>query len=155
MILLAPVLDDLVRPEALLALLAVHQRVGEAPHVAAGHPNLGVHEDGGVQAHVIGVLLDKLFPPRPFDVVLQLRAQGTVVPGVGQSAVDLAAGEDEAPALAQGHNFFHSLFAVFHACTLLFLIGRAAVGGGPYMARRQKRPEPNWLRANKTVRGST
>ena len=47
-ILLAPVLDDLVGAEALLALLAVHQRIGEAAHVAGGHPHLGVHQDGRV-----------------------------------------------------------------------------------------------------------
>ena len=111
---LAPVLDHLVGPEALLALLAVHQRVGEASHMAGGHPDLGVHQNGGVQPYVVGVLLDEFLPPGLLNVVFQLHAQRTVVPGVGQSAVDLAAGEDETPTLAQGHNFFHGLFAVFH-----------------------------------------
>ena len=113
-VLLAPVLDDFVRPEALLALLAVHEGVGEATHMAGGHPHLGVHEDGGVQTHVVGVFLDELLPPGLLHVVLQLHAQGAVIPSVGQAAVDLAAGEDEATALAQGHNLFHGLFAVFH-----------------------------------------
>ena len=27
--------------------------------VAGGHPGLGVHEDGGVKAHVVGVLLHR------------------------------------------------------------------------------------------------
>ena len=49
-ILVAPVLDDLVGTEALMALLAVHQRVGEAAHVAGCHPDFRVHEDCGISA---------------------------------------------------------------------------------------------------------
>ena len=120
------VLDELVGPEALLALLAVHERIGEAAQMAGGHPGLGVHEDGGVQTHVIGVLLNELLPPGLLHVVLQLHAQRTVVPGVGEAAVDLAAGEDEATALAQGHDLLHGLFRVFHHVgNLLFVVGLA------------------------------
>ena len=117
---LAPVLDHLVGAEALVALLAVHEGVGKAAHVAGGHPDLGVHEDGGVQPHVVGVLLDKLFPPGLFHVVFQLHPQGAVVPGVGQPAVDLRPGEDEAPGFAQVYDLFHALFNVFHFCHTSF-----------------------------------
>ena len=113
-VLLAPALNELISPEALLALLAVHQGIGEAAQMAGGHPGLGVHEDGGVQAHVVGVLLNELLPPGPLDIIFQLHAQGAVVPGVGQAAVDLAAGEDKAPALAQGDDFFHGFQFVIH-----------------------------------------
>ena len=41
-------------------------------------------------------------------------AQGAVVPGVGEAAVDLATGEDEATALAQGNELVHGLFRVVH-----------------------------------------
>ena len=121
-LLLAPVLDELVGPEALLALPAVHQGIGEAGQVAAGHPGLGIHEDGGVLAHVIRVLLDELLPPGLLHVVFQLHAQRTVVPGVGQAAVDLGAGEDEAPVFAQGHDLVHGLFRVFHVSNLLYVM---------------------------------
>ena len=117
----APVLDDLVGPEALVALPAVHQGVGKARQVAGGHPGLGIHQDGGVQAHVVGVLLDEFLPPGPLDVVLQLHAQGAVVPGVGQAAVDLAAGEDKAPALAEIDDLVHGLLGVFHSGISPFL----------------------------------
>ena len=113
-VLVAPVLDELVGAEALLALLAVHQRIGEAGQMAAGHPCLGVHEDGGILSHVVGVLLHEFLPPGLFDVVLQLHAQRTVVPGVGKAAVDLAAGEDDAAVLTQSHDLVHGLFGVFH-----------------------------------------
>ena len=111
---LAPVLDELVGAEALLALLAVHQGIGEAGQMAAGHPRLGVHEDGGVLSHVVGVLLHELLPPCLLDVVLQLHAQGAVVPGVGKAAVDLGACEDDAAVFAQRHDLIHGLFGVFH-----------------------------------------
>ena len=113
-VLVAPVLNELVGAEALLALLAVHQGIGEAGQMAAGHPRLGVHEDGGILSHVVGVLLHELLPPGLFDVVLQLHAQRTVVPGVGKAAVDLAAGEDDAAVLTQSHDLVHGLFGVFH-----------------------------------------
>lgn len=113
-VLLKPVLDELVGPVAHLAGLAVDERVVEGGDVAGGDPDLGVHEDGGIEPDVIGVLLDELLPPGLFDVVFELRAEGAVVPAVGKTAVDLAPGVDEAPVLAQGHELFHRLFRVFH-----------------------------------------
>jgi hypothetical protein len=90
-LLLGEVLDELVRAEALVALAAVHERVGEAAQMAGGHPGLRVHQDGGVQTHVVGVLLHEFLPPGALDVVLELHAQRAVVPGVGKAAVDFAA----------------------------------------------------------------
>ena len=40
---LRPVLDQLIRAEARLAGLAIHQRVVEVADVATRHPNLTVH----------------------------------------------------------------------------------------------------------------
>ena len=110
----APVLDDLVRAETLMALAAVHQRVGEAAEVTGGDPGLGIHQNGGVQTDVVGVLLHELLPPGALDVVLQLRAERTVVPGVGETAVDFAARENEAAVFAQRDDLVHRLFGVFH-----------------------------------------
>ena len=72
----APVLDELVRAEALMALAAVHQRIGEAAEMAGGDPGLRVHKDGGVKTHIVAVFLNELFPPCSLDVVLQLNAEG-------------------------------------------------------------------------------
>ena len=113
-VLAAPVLDELVGAEALLALLAVHQGIGEACQMTAGHPRLGVHEDGGVLPHVVGVFLHELLPPGLLDVVLQLHAQGAVVPCVGKAAVDFGACKDDAAVFAQRHDLIHGLFGVFH-----------------------------------------
>ena len=113
-ILVAPVLDDLVGTEALLALLAVHQRVGETAYVTRGNPSHGVHENSGVEADVVRAFLYELLAPRRLDVVFELDAERTVVPGVRKAAVDLRAGVHEATALAQGNDFFHCFFAVVH-----------------------------------------
>ena len=109
------VIDEVVGPEAQLALLAVQQGVGEAGHVAAGLPDPGVHEDVGVHLEAVVPLLDELLAPGVLYVVLQPGAQGAVVPGIGQAAVDLGAGEDKAPALAEGDDLFHGLFRVVHS----------------------------------------
>ena len=116
--LVGPVLDELVGTEPLLALTAVHKGIGEAAQVPRGLPGHGVHQNGRVQAHVVGALLDKLLPPGLLDVVLQLHAQRTVVPGVGKTAVDLAARKNKASAFAQRNQFIHRQFAHI---ALLFL----------------------------------
>ena len=141
------VADELVGPVPGLAGLAVQQGVGKARHVAGGDPSLGVHDDGGVQAHVVGGLLDELLPPGLLHVVFELHAQGAVVPGVGQAAVNFTAGIDDAPALAEIDDHLHGLFAVFHFHTLLIadMVAYAAANG-----KNKKRPEPIWLRANFT-----
>ena len=74
----------------------------------------GFIRDGGVHAHVGGGLLDKLFPPGLFHVIFKLHAQRAVIPGVGQAAVDLAAGEDKPPGFAQADDGIHGFFSSFH-----------------------------------------
>ena len=111
---LLAVRDELVGAVAALAGAAVHQRVAEVAHMAGGDPGLGVHQDGGIQTHIVGAFLHKLFEPRLFDVVLELDAQGTVVPAVGQAAVDLAARIDEPAVFAQVDNHIQRFFTVLH-----------------------------------------
>ena len=109
-----PILNELIGTEALLALLAVHKRVGKAAQVTGGDPCLRVHKYGGVQTDVIRVFLNKFFPPCAFDVVFQLHAQRTVVPCVGKPAVDFASGENEATVFTQGNYLVHGFFCVLH-----------------------------------------
>ena len=91
---------DVVGAEALVAGLALHERVGEGVGVAGGDPHLGVHEDGGLQADHVVAVLDEPLPPGVANVALQLDAQRAVVVRGREAAVDLAGLEDEAPALA-------------------------------------------------------
>ena len=60
--------------------------------------------------------LDKFFQPSLFDVVFELNAERTVVPAVGETAIDFAAGEDITAALAEIDNHIKRFFAVFHLC---------------------------------------
>ena len=98
------VAGELILAEALLALPAIDERVGEVLEVAAGLPHLRRHEDGGIEAHDVGALAHHGAPPLLLDVALQLDAHGAVVPGGGEAAVDLAAGEHEAAPLGQRHD---------------------------------------------------
>ena len=96
-----------VGPEPVLALAAVHQRIGEAGHVAGGLPDARVHEDGGIEPLDVVPGVHHGPPPAVLDVLLELDAERPVVPDRAESAVDLGGLEDEPPALAEGDQFVH------------------------------------------------
>ena len=113
----APVLDQLVCTEALMALSAIHQRVRKAGKMTGGHPGLGIHQNRRIQAHIVRAFLHKFLPPGLFYIVFQFHAQGTVVPGIGQPSVNLAPGEHKTSVLAERHNFVHGFLGCFHKYT--------------------------------------
>src|SRR5690606_477407 len=86
---------EVVRAEPPLALPALDQGIGEVGDVARGHPDLRVRNDRGFDAHDVVTLLDHGAPPQIADVAPHLGAQGTVVVGGGEAAVDLSGGENE------------------------------------------------------------
>ncbi len=102
-------LGQVVGPEALFAVPAVDERVGERLDVAARLPDPGVHEDGGVEADDVVPQLDHRPPPGVLDVALQEDAEGPVIPGRPEAAVDLAGREDEAAPLAQVDHALHEV----------------------------------------------
>ena len=104
------ILDQLVRAEALVALLAVHQRIGKSAQMARRNPRLRVHEDGAVNTYVVGILLDEFLPPCLLYVVLEFHAEITVIPGVCQTAVNLGARVYKASRLRECYNLVHSFF---------------------------------------------
>ena len=108
------VFDEVVRAVAGMAVFTIHERVGEAANVAGRFPDFRVHEDGGVEADIVFVLLDEFLPPGAFDVVLQFDAEGAVVPAVGEAAVNVRTRENEPAVLAQRDDLIHSLLVVFH-----------------------------------------
>ena len=81
------------------------QGVVEGVDVPRGDPGLGVQQDLGIDADHIHAACDQLLPPQIADGAQQLRAQGAVIVGTGQPAVDVGGGVDEAPPLGQGDNF--------------------------------------------------
>ena len=65
---------DLVLAVALVAFATFHQGVAEAGYVAAGDPDLRVHQNGGVQPYDVIPLLHHRVPPEVLQVALQLHA---------------------------------------------------------------------------------
>ena len=101
-------LDALVvGPEAVLALLAVHQRIGEAGDVAGRLPDPRMHQDRGIEPLDVVAGMDHRPPPAVLDVLLELDAQRAVIPHGAEAPVDLGRLEHEAPPLGQRHELFH------------------------------------------------
>ena len=133
-------LDQLVRPLPGAAALAVHQRIGEVAHVAGGDPGGGVHENGGIQTHIVVRFLDEFLHPCLLHVVLEFYAQGAVVPGVGQAAVDFGAGIDVASVLAEVYDHIECFFTVFHVFVpQLYFRSLHPLYSGPGMKSRKIR----------------
>ena len=93
---------QVVDAEALVAALALGERVGELADVARGDPGLARQDDRGVEADDVLASGHHRAPPLALDVLLELDPERPVVPGRAGAAVDLTAGEDEPPALAEG-----------------------------------------------------
>ena len=96
-----------VGAEAVLAVPAVDQRIGEAGDVAGRLPDLRMHQDRGIEALDVVPRVDHGVPPAVLHVLLELDAQRTVVPHRAEAAVDLGGLEDEAAALAEGDQLVH------------------------------------------------
>src|SRR5699024_7479415 len=94
-------LEEVVLAVPAVARLALHQRVDERLDVAGRRPDLARQDHRRVQADDVLAAGDHRTPPLALDVLLQLDAERTVVPGRLRAAVDLPAGVDEPPPLAE------------------------------------------------------
>ena len=74
----------------------------------------GGDEDGGVEADDVVAQLHHRAPPRVLDVAQQQHAEGPVVVGGAEAAVDLGRREHEAPALAEVDDLVHQRGVVGH-----------------------------------------
>ena len=92
---------QVVLTQAGVAVAALHERIREGLDVARGLPHLAGQDDRGVQAHDVLAARDERAPPLLLDVVLELHAQGAVVPRRARPAVDLATLVHQSPALAE------------------------------------------------------
>jgi hypothetical protein len=109
-----------------LTLAASLHRITETRQVAAGFPDLGVHDDRAIDTDHLDVLAagagrrvaDHVLPPGVLDVALQLGAQRAVVPETADPAVDFARLEDEAAPLAQGDDLLHGVRFRCHCCPI-------------------------------------
>jgi len=125
----APLLrdEDVVGARARLAVPAVGHRIRERLLVTGVLPHQPVHQDRGVEPlHVVAVIDDRT-PPGALDVVLQLDAQRTVVPGAAQASVDGGRRKHEAAALGEADDLFERRGG--HGARIYSISPRSASGG--------------------------
>jgi hypothetical protein len=96
-----------------VARLALDERVDELLEMPGRLPDLRREDDGGVDADDVVAGLHHRAPPLSTDVLLQLDAERTVVPGRAGAAVDLRRRVDETPALRQADEVFDAGGGVF------------------------------------------
>jgi hypothetical protein len=99
---------ELVGAHALLAGLAVDQRIAEVLDVARRLPGPRVRDDRRVEAFDVVALAHDLLPPERLQVVLELDAERAVVPEAVDAAVDLARLPDEAATRAERDDVVHA-----------------------------------------------
>ena len=90
-----------VEAVASLAGGALNEWIAEGADVARSLPDLWVHQDAGVESDHFVALLHHAAPPGALHIVLQLYAEGAVIPHRVDAAVDLGARVDKAAALCQ------------------------------------------------------
>ena len=110
----------IVGAEALLAVLAIDERIGEAGDVAARLPHARMHQDRRVEPLDVVARANHRMPPAVLDVLLELDAERAVVPHGSGAAVDLRRLEDESAALAQRNEFFENVGLIGHAIKMRF-----------------------------------
>jgi hypothetical protein len=69
-----------VGPEAVLAVLAVHQRIREARYVPRRLPHPRMHQDGGIETLDVVPSVDHGPPPAVLHVLLELDSKRPVIP---------------------------------------------------------------------------
>lgn len=136
---------QVVGAEALVAGGALGQRVAERGDVTGGDPHLGGEDHRGVETDDLVTGGDHVAPPLALDVLLELDAQRSVVPGGALATVDLAARVDEATALAQADDAVDLVGghgALF--ITTKRLVGPPGLtcGRGPANTSDYRRPHP-------------
>ena len=134
---------QMVLAEALVAAQALDERIGEHLEVPARLPDLGRHDDGGVEADDVVAPLHHRAPPRLLDVVLELDAQWAVVPRRPQTTVDLGGLEGEAAAFRERDDLIHQ---VWHL---------VAPFDAPGRRMRPLAWEPSYLPRGRRIRSAT
>ena len=163
---------QVVGAEPLVAALALGQRVGERRQVARCLPRLGRQDHRRVEADHVVARRDHGAPPLALDVLLELDAERTVVPGGAGASVDLSTGEDETPAFTQaddlvdgrrGHGFSPSGWRSVVNCPseaahLGYLAGVSAARLGVWLRwvrSRRRRRSPRTPTARRSRRDSS
>ena len=119
--------DQMVGPEAILAIAAVNERIGKVRDVTAGLPDARLHQNAAIETNHVAPLLHEKAPPLALNVADEFRAKWAVVPGIGQAAVNIGAGKDKAAPLAERRDGLHAHGLVHQ---------KSSHGGAPRQRRR-------------------
>jgi len=87
-----------------MAVAALYQWVIKTGGMAAGFPNLLIHQNGGVHGIHIVPAGNETAPPDVFQIVLEHNTQRAVVINAGQAAVNLTAGVNKPSSFSQRDN---------------------------------------------------
>lgn len=82
-------LFQVVGTKALVAAQTFGQRIGEDADMTRSHPNLFGQDHRGVKTNGVIAAGDHISPPLLLDVLFQLDAQRSVIPGRAGTAIDL------------------------------------------------------------------
>ena len=86
---------QMVSTHALVTRQALGQRIVEHTDVARRHPYLTGQDDRGIQTNDVITAGHHATPPLPFNILLQLDTEWTVIPRSASTAVDFPAWENE------------------------------------------------------------
>ena len=108
------ILYQLIGTMSRVAVAAIHKRIGKASDVSAGDPGLWIHKNGRIKSYIVGAFLHEFLPPCALDVIFELNAQGTEIPGVGKTAVYFRSRKYKASVFGKRHYAVHGFFSLFH-----------------------------------------
>jgi hypothetical protein len=80
---------ELVRAHPALALAAIYERIVKRRFMARVLPNQSIENDRRVDTLDVIALVNEPAPPGLLDVVAELDAEWTIIPGAAQTAIDL------------------------------------------------------------------
>ncbi|CAB4955806.1 unannotated protein [freshwater metagenome] len=98
---------ELVLTESLTTLTAVNERIGEVLQMSRCFPDGRRRENRGIKTHDVVAHLHHGTPPSILDVAQQLHADGAVVVGGPEPAVNLGRREHEATTLREVDHLLH------------------------------------------------
>src|SRR5207249_6185206 len=137
----------IVGAKPVLAMLAVHEGIGEAGHVSRRLPYLGMHQDRGVEPLDVLTLVHHGAPPALLDVLLELDAQRPVVPHGAEATVDLGRLKHEAAPLGERHQLLHDVVGRGHRGPEDRRAARRQATRTPGAPRARRGPRYPWRRA--------
>src|SRR5579884_534770 len=105
----------MIRAKAVFAYLAIDHAIVKLIDVSRSLPGERMHDNRGIESNDVVAQLDRIAPPRVFDVAFQHRTERAIVVEASYAAIDLAGLENKTAALRQRRDVFHT-YRFFFDC---------------------------------------